>query len=132
MSVPRRTALIEPRRGGCSSSRVAALRLTAALLFALLVGGVVAGAFPAGVAAQDRIPSGATRAKVVAVLDGDTIVVEVAGRRVRVRYIGIDTPETKRPDTPVQCFGKAATRANERLVAGERVGTLISTPKRDG
>jgi micrococcal nuclease len=45
----------------------------------------------------------------VDVVDGDTIDVEIGGRTERVRLIGIDTPETKKPNTPVQCFGPEAT-----------------------
>jgi micrococcal nuclease len=48
-------------------------------------------------------------ATMLAVVDGDTIDVTIDGRRERVRLIGIDTPETKKPNTPVQCFGLEAT-----------------------
>jgi len=58
---------------------------------------------------------------VVRVVDGDTIHVQVGGVREKVRYIGVDTPETVKPGTPVECFGKAASAENRRLVAGERV-----------
>jgi micrococcal nuclease len=68
-------------------------------------------------------PSGSTPGTVVApnatvidVADGDTIVVRVAGQRETVRLIGIDTPETKDPDEPVQCFGPEATKATEALL----------------
>ena len=44
------------------------------------------------------------------VVDGDTIRVAVGGREERVRYIGVDTPETVKPGTPVQCFGRARER----------------------
>jgi micrococcal nuclease len=50
------------------------------------------------------------------VVDGDTIDVRVEGRDDRVRLIGIDTPETKRPDTPVECFGPEATDFVSRLL----------------
>jgi micrococcal nuclease len=46
---------------------------------------------------------------VVRVVDGDTIVVGVAGRQERVRLIGIDTPESVKPGTPIECFGKEAS-----------------------
>lgn len=45
----------------------------------------------------------------VKVVDGDTIVVRIGDTEERVRLIGIDTPETKKPDTPVQCFGPEAS-----------------------
>lgn len=60
-------------------------------------------------------------AAVERVVDGDTIIVRINGDRVRVRYIGIDTPETVKPDSPEECFGKAASAENERLVGGETV-----------
>lgn len=50
-----------------------------------------------------------TNATMLRIVDGDTIDVTIDGRRERVRLIGIDTPETKKKDTPVQCFGPEAT-----------------------
>ena len=55
---------------------------------------------------------------VARVIDGDTI--ELANGQ-RVRYIGIDTPETVHPDKPAQCFGQEASNKNKELVAGKRV-----------
>ncbi|MBI2590859.1 MAG: thermonuclease family protein [Candidatus Blackburnbacteria bacterium] len=55
---------------------------------------------------------------VTRVVDGDTIEIE-GGQRVR--YIGIDTPETVKPGTPVQCFGKHAADNNKELVLGKKV-----------
>jgi micrococcal nuclease len=49
------------------------------------------------------------RATLVRVVDGDTIVVSVGGRDERVRLIGIDTPESVKPGSPVECFGKEAS-----------------------
>ncbi len=67
-------------------------------------------------------PTGPTEtAKVIRVVDGDTIVVRLGGRDQRLRYIGMDTPETKKPDTPVQWMGPEASRANEALVKGRTV-----------
>ncbi|MEO8364398.1 MAG: thermonuclease family protein [Ilumatobacteraceae bacterium] len=54
---------------------------------------------------------------VVDVIDGDTVDLTIAGHRKRVRLIGIDTPETKHPEKPVQCFGPQATRFTESLLA---------------
>lgn len=71
------------------------------------------------------------RARVDRVVDGDTIVVRLDGRRERVRYIGIDTPESVKPGTPVQCFAKAASAANERLVAGRDVRLEFDRERRD-
>lgn len=52
------------------------------------------------------------------VIDGDTI--EIAGGQ-KVRYIGIDTPETVHPEKPVQCFGQEASQKNKELVEGKLV-----------
>jgi len=71
------------------------------------------------------IPNGPFEAKVKRVVDGDTIVVSVNGDTERVRYIGVDTPESVKPNTPVQCYAKAASRLNEELVGGK---TVILTP----
>ena len=46
---------------------------------------------------------------VVRVVDGDTIVVRLGTVDERIRLIGIDTPETVDPRTPVECFGKEAS-----------------------
>lgn len=55
-------------------------------------------------------------ATMLAVVDGDTIDVNIGGHRERVRLIGIDTPETKKPNTPVQCFGPEATKFTKSLL----------------
>jgi micrococcal nuclease len=70
---------------------------------------------------QAAIPDGWERAEVVRIVDGDTIVVVVAGREERVRYIGIDTPESVQPSTPIECFGREASNENERLVEGRTI-----------
>ena len=55
-------------------------------------------------------------ATMVHIVDGDTIDVRIGSRRERVRLIGIDTPETKKPNTPVQCFGPEATKFTTSLL----------------
>lgn len=70
-------------------------------------------------------------ARVVRVVDGDTVVVRMHGRDERVRYIGVDTPESVKPGTPVQCFAKAASAANRRLVQGEEVRLVHDAEARD-
>ena len=67
-------------------------------------------------------PDGPTEsAKVVRVIDGDTIVVDIGGTQYHVRYIGMDTPESVKPDTPVERMALEATAANKTLVAGRTV-----------
>ncbi|MDP2292354.1 MAG: thermonuclease family protein [Actinomycetota bacterium] len=58
----------------------------------------------------------APNATLLFVSDGDTIGVEIDGVEERVRLIGIDTPETKKPDSPVECFGPEATAFTESLL----------------
>jgi micrococcal nuclease len=74
---------------------------------------------------------GPTVGRVVRVVDGDTVHVRVDGRREKVRYIGVDTPESVKPGTPVQCFAKRASAFNDRLVAGERVRLVTDAERRD-
>ena len=67
-------------------------------------------------------PTGPTEsARVVRVVDGDTIVVDRGRGSERVRYIGMDTPETVDPRRPVQWMGPEASAANRALVAGREV-----------
>ena len=47
---------------------------------------------------------GLTTATVTRVVDGDTIEVTTGGQSLKLRYIGIDTPETVDPRRPVGCF----------------------------
>lgn len=55
------------------------------------------------------------------VIDGDTIEVENNGQRLKIRYIGIDTPESVKPDTPIECYGKEASEFNRNLVLGKKL-----------
>jgi endonuclease YncB( thermonuclease family) len=52
------------------------------------------------------------------VIDGDTLVLE-DGRTIR--YLNVDTPETKKPNTIVQCFGPEASAYNSALVQGKKI-----------
>ena len=58
---------------------------------------------------------------VTRVIDGDTVEVNINGKLRSVRYIGIDTPETKHPSKSAECFGPEASRFNEELVSGQQV-----------
>jgi micrococcal nuclease len=56
-------------------------------------------------------------------VDGDTIVVDMNGTKETIRFIGIDTPETHKPNTPVQCYGPAAAAHTQNVIkaAGSKV-----------
>jgi micrococcal nuclease len=104
------------------------------LLVVLLVLAAAAGAGSSGLFAGDGDGAGggpAGEGRVVKVVDGDTIHVLVGGRREKVRYIGVDTPETHHPTKPVQCYGARASAFNERLVGGERVRLVRDVEERD-
>jgi len=97
-----------------------------------LVLGVLAVAAYTATAGDDPPPAGRKSAgQVVRVVDGDTIHVRVDGRREKVRYIGVDTPESVKPGTPVQCFAKRASALNARLVEGEQVRLVLDAEERD-
>jgi micrococcal nuclease len=77
----------------------------------------------------DALVSNATAVRVV---DGDTIEVKVGGRREVVRLIGIDTPETVKPNSPVECFGpEASTYAEFLLPAGTELRLERDAEARD-
>jgi micrococcal nuclease len=66
--------------------------------------------------------------KVVAVLDGDTIIVSGGDK---VRYAGLNTPETHHPDKLPEYCGQEAFEANRRLVAGKTVRLEFDQRRRD-
>jgi micrococcal nuclease len=70
-------------------------------------------------------------ARVVRAVDGDTLEVEIGGRREDVRLIGVDTPETVKPGTPVQCFGPRASAFAHRTLDGRTVRVAIGAEPRD-
>lgn len=96
------------RPTGCFAPAVIVAALVT--LAAGLGGGCAAASNPG----PDPGAASGPNAVVVRVVDGDTVVVAVGGREESARLIGIDTPETKRPDTPVECFGP---QASDRLTA---------------
>ncbi len=66
------------------------------------------------------------------VVDGDTLDVVLASRTERVRLLGIDTPESVKPETPVQCFAKeAATRLAALLPVDTPVRLVRDVEERD-
>ncbi len=67
-------------------------------------------------------PAATGLATVTEVIDGDTIDVDIGGRTERVRLIGIDTPETKKPDSPIECHGPEASAFTASLLP---VGTAV-------
>jgi micrococcal nuclease len=109
------------------SARRAALWI---LLFAAL-GTAGGGLLSCGGAGPAFGPNQTLRGTVTRVVDGDTVHVRLDGRDQTVRYIGIDTPESVKPGTPVQCFAQAASAYNKRLVAGRAVVLRTGAESRD-
>lgn len=71
-------------------------------------------------------------ARVVRVVDGDTLVVDVAGNDERVRLIGIDTPESVKQGSPVECFGKEASAHTKALLRrGTPIRLVLDVEERD-
>ena len=79
----------------------------------------------------DATQSRALDARVTRVVDGDTVEARVDGATEDVRYIGVDTPESVKPETPVECYGLEASHFNERLVEGEAVRLELDAERRD-
>jgi micrococcal nuclease len=99
-------------------------------LLAILIAALAAVVVTLVLDRRDDAPS--TGARVVRVIDGDTIAVSMdGGREQSVRLLGIDTPETHRPGTPIECGGPEAS-ANMRKLAppGTRV-VLEPDPSQD-
>lgn len=95
----------------------------------LVVLSVVGACAPGGTSAPSTEAGLAT---VVRPVDGDTLVVDLDGRREHVRLIGIDTPESVAQDRPVECFGpEAKARTAELLPSGTVVRLERDVEARD-
>ena len=73
----------------------------------------------------------ATAHRVVRVVDGDTLIVMLAGEKERVRLIGANTPETVKPDWPVEPWGPEASQFTKKFLAGGAVRLEFDGPRRD-
>lgn len=59
--------------------------------------------------------------KIVKVVDGDTVAVEIGGKKETIRLIGTNTPETVDPRKPVECFGIEASNKAKEILTGKSV-----------
>jgi micrococcal nuclease len=72
--------------------------------------------------ANTSLATSSNTAKVTSVVDGDTVRVQrPEGEEETLRLIGIDTPETKHPTKPVECFGRQASQRARDILADRRV-----------
>ncbi len=60
-------------------------------------------------------------------VDGDTVLVDMNGTEEKIRFIGIDTPETHKENTPVQCYGPAAAAYTKNRVGSQRIRLVADT-----
>lgn len=82
------------------------------------------------------LPPGASRSsstgpvtlRVLRAVDGDTLLLE---NQERVRLLGVDTPETKRPNTPIQPWGPEAAEFTKQHVEGKVVRLEFDQEKQD-
>lgn len=103
-----------------------------ALAVGVLTFGVVVGGGYAVSRAVNGV-NGSDTARVVRVIDGDTVDVESNGKSQRVRLLNIDTPETKHPDKAVQCLGPEATEFLRRVLSpGDTVRLTYDVDRVDG
>ncbi len=78
-----------------------------------------------------------TRAKVLECIDGDTIRVKIENPPAglldteTIRLIGVDTPETKHPNKPVERFGKEAAAFTRSFLQGKTVFLAFDWDLRD-
>ncbi len=70
---------------------------------------------------NNQVSTTKENAKVIRVIDGDTIKVLINNKEDTVRLIGIDAPETVDPRKPVQCFGKEASDKAEEILDGKTI-----------
>jgi micrococcal nuclease len=103
--------------------------LAAAVVVVLLAGGGALRVGDGSDGSDDAAPETRT-AQVERVVDGDTIIVDLDGVRERVRYIGMDTPESV-AEQPLECYGHRASEENERLVGGRTVTLTTDEEPRD-
>lgn len=72
----------------------------------------------AGTAAQKAQPG---LYQVTEFVDGDTIAVDMNGHGEKIRFIGVDTPETHDPRKSVQCFGQVAAEFTKSFIVNNNV-----------
>lgn len=98
------------------------------IFFAILVSIIVLSVQP--LSKNDQDFSTKEAARVLRVVDGDTIEVSLSNRRETVRLIGIDSPEIKDERKSAQCFGKEASIKAKEVLTGKAI-ILESDPTQE-
>jgi micrococcal nuclease len=127
--------------------RIRVLTASGLAVLAVLAGCAQGDPSPAPAGGGDGADADGRPARVIRVVDGDTIVARVAGDEERVRLLGVDAPESVTTDRPVECFGPESAAAARRLMppgarvrlatdasqgAEDRFGRLLAEVTRDG
>ena len=76
-------------------------------------------------------PDGRTRVRVARVVDGDTVHVDLEGDDVTIRLIGIDTPESVQPGSPVECYARRASDYTRERLDGATVDLEFDLERTD-
>lgn len=97
------------------------LAVTALVAFAVWLFTYAQNAGWIGEAGKAVVQNAPGRYSVTSFVDGDTIAVSMNGRIEKVRFIGVDTPETHKPNTPVQCYGPAAAAYTKNTIGTNSV-----------
>ena len=107
------------------------LRARGRIVAAAAIGAAVLGIVTSGCSASRADTDDAATATVLRIVDGDTVdVVDDTRGKLRIRIIGLDTPETVKPAHAVACGGPEATEFARENLAGQRVA-VITDPTQD-
>ncbi|HDB7757218.1 TPA: thermonuclease family protein [Staphylococcus aureus] len=74
---------------------------------------------------------GKDKVHVQRVVDGDTFIANQNGKEIKVRLIGVDTPETVKPNKPVQPYGKEASNYSKKTLTNQDVYLEYDKEKQD-
>ena len=89
------------------------------------VGESVRGAF------SGLLPRPSETVRVQYVIDGDTFVAKVNGERQKVRVNGMNSPETKKRNSPIECYGKKASSDAKTRLTGKQVELVFDVDRKD-
>ncbi len=99
------------------------------------IAGAAAGIILAIIAAfyglHEDVPDRLHKAKVLRVVDGDTLQIQFDGQKERLRLIGVDTPETVAPDRPVEHYGKEASDYTRQNLENKTIYMEFDVQERD-
>lgn len=122
------------RKGGTKSltSFLIMVSLVLGLSYASRAGWIPKGIIPDFISGQEQAETIDGAALCERVVDGDTIVVKVDGKKEKVRMIGVDTPESVHPDESKNTeFGKEVSNFTKKKLEGKYVRLETDVQERD-